>query len=327
MIISHTPLRISFFGGGTDFKDFYTGEEGCVLSSAIDKFIYVIVKLRYDAQIRVGYTQVELVDRVDELQHELVREALHVAGIEGGIEVNTMADIPSSGSGLGSSSSVTVGVLNALHHLVNAPATLETLAQQACQIEIERLGKPIGRQDQYIAAYGGLRFIRFQPDGQVLREEVALDENGRRLLNQQLLLFYTNTGRKSESVLYEQRQNIQQRLAALRALKAMAFEGRHLLETGDFDSFGRLLHESWLLKKSLASKISNGHIDDIYSRALQAGALGGKVTGAGGGGYLLFFCPRERQAALRQALHPLPELAFHLEPYGSKIIFHFKPSG
>jgi D-glycero-alpha-D-manno-heptose-7-phosphate kinase len=325
MIISQTPLRISFFGGGTDFADYYLEEEGCVLSTAIDKFVFVIVKERFDQKIRVGYTRTELVENVEDLQHDLVREALKISGVDSQIEIGTLADIPSSGSGLGSSSAVSVGVLNALHTYRNNPMSHEMLARQACEIEIDRLGKPIGKQDQYIAAYGGLRFMRFLKDGAVSIETVCLSEGERRRLNQHLMLFYTNNSRRSETILEEQRNNIHQRMQVLRDLKNMAHQGRALLESGDFDSFGCLLNEAWILKKSLASKISNEWIDHLYHQACQAGALGGKITGAGGGGFLLLYCPRERQYEVRTALSSLRELPFHLQADGSKVIFNYRP--
>ena len=325
MIITQTPLRISFFGGGTDFADYYLREEGCVLSTAIDKFVFVIVKERFDQMIRVGYTRTELVENVKDLQHDLVREALKISGVDSQIEIGTLADIPSSGSGLGSSSAVAVGVLNALHTYRNNPMSHEMLARQACEIEIDRLGKPIGKQDQYIAAYGGLRFIRFIKDGTVSIDTVSLSDSERRRLNQQLMLFYTNNSRRSETILDEQRNNIHQRMHVLGELKNMAYQGRALLESGDFDSFGCLLDDAWKLKKSLASKISNERIDHLYNQACQAGALGGKITGAGGGGFLLLYCPRERQYEVRTALSSLRELPFHLQSDGSKIIFNYRP--
>jgi D-glycero-alpha-D-manno-heptose-7-phosphate kinase len=321
MLITQTPLRISFFGGGTDFAEFYRQEEGCCLSSAIDKYIFVVIKRRFDHKIRIGYTRTEMVDHIDEIQHELVREALRLTGVSSRIEIGTLGDIPSTGSGLGSSSTVVVGVLNALFTYLNEPQTFEQLARMACKIEIECLGKPIGKQDQYIVAYGGLRFIRFLHDDTVVMEKIALSESERRRFNQLLMLFYTNTARSSETILTEQRERIKDRMSVLRELKGMAYEGRKLLETGDFDSFGCLLDESWQLKKTLASKVSTIEIDEIYTRAKQAGALGGKITGAGGGGFLLLYCPRELQYEVRNALHPLEELPFHLECDGSKVIF------
>ncbi len=324
MIITQTPLRISFFGGGTDFREYFLREEGWVVSSAIDKYIYVIIKERYDSKIRVGYTRTELVDSVDEIQHDLVRECLRRTGIAQGVEISTMADIPSEGSGLGSSSTVTVGLLNAMYTYLGAPVSHETLAQQACEIEIDVLGNPIGVQDQYIAAYGGQRYLHFQLDGKVRVESLCLDEQKTRRLNQNLMLFFTNTTRRAAMVLKEQVQNIDSRLSVLRELKRLAHQARAELEAGEFDDFGRRLHDGWLLKQQMASRISNGSLDEMYSAARRAGALGGKITGAGGGGYLLLYCPRQHQDAVRAALHGLPELPFHLERDGSKVIFNIR---
>ncbi len=324
MIITQTPLRISFFGGGTDFRDFYRHEGGCVLSSAIDKYIFVIVKRRFDKMIRLGYTRTELVENLDQLQHDLVREALRLADVRSQIEIGTLGDIPSSGSGLGSSSTVTVGVLNGLYNYRNDPRTQEQLARGACRIEIDELGKPIGKQDQYIAAYGGLRFIRFLSDGGVVIETVELDDSETRRLNQQLMLFYTQNSRRNDSLLVEQRSNIPDRMDTLGAMADLAYQGRTLLENGDFDAFGRLLDTGWQLKKTLASKISNGEIDGYYQSAIDAGALGGKITGAGGGGFMLLYCRREKQHSVRAALRELQELPFHLEPDGSKVIFNYR---
>lgn len=322
MIITKTPLRISFLGGGTDFRAFFRQEEGWVLSSAIDKFIYVIIKERFDSKIRVGYTRTELVDTIDELQHELVRESLRKTGITQGVEISTMADIPSEGSGLGSSSTVTVGLLNAMYSYLGTPVTHEQLAREACAIEIDILGKPIGVQDQYIAAYGGQRFLFFGRDDQVRVEHLGLNHEQLRKLNQNLMLFYTNVARKAESVLSEQAQNIDANTQLLRQMKELARQARSALAAHDFDAFGALLDESWQVKKQLASRVSNAVIDELYHAARQAGAIGGKLSGAGGGGFLLLYCPPHRQDEVRQALHSLRELPFRLDPDGSKVIFH-----
>jgi D-glycero-alpha-D-manno-heptose-7-phosphate kinase len=323
VLIVQTPLRISFLGGGTDFPGFYTQEEGCVLSSAIDKCIFVVVKRRFDSRIRVGYTRTELVDHMDKVKHGLVREALRLTGVERQIEVNTMGDIPSAGSGLGSSSTVSVGLLNALYTYQRQPQSLEALARGACEIEIERLGRPMGKQDPYIAAYGGLRYIRFLPDESVIVDSVDLPSADKRRLNERLMLFFTGATRRSETVLTEQRARIKERMGTLRGLKQLAQEGRVLLERGAFDDFGRLLHEGWELKKELAGRISNNDLDDIYIAARKAGALGGKITGAGGGGFFLFYCPREKKDAVSAALTPLQELPFRLERDGTKVIFDY----
>jgi len=322
MIVVQTPLRISFLGGGTDFRDFYTQEEGCVVSSAIDKYIYAIIKKRFDDKIRVGYTRTELVDNLDQLQHELVREALRLTGITRQVELSTMGDIPSEGSGLGSSSTVTVGCLHAMYayqgHLVDA----ETLARQACAIEIEILGKPIGKQDQYIAAYGGLRFIRFKPDGTVEVEGVSISEELRRAFNERLMLFFTGITRQASSILQEQVTQTRARMTVLRELKALAIEGRRYLEQGQLDALGMALDRGWAAKQQLASGISNSEIDEMYLAARRAGALGGKITGAGGGGFLLLYCPPKFQDAVRYALRGLRELPFRLERDGTKVIFN-----
>lgn len=324
MIISQTPLRISFFGGGTDFRDFYQKEPGMVLSTAIDKYIFVTIKERFDAKIRVGYTRTELVDSVDEVEHELVRECLRRTGITHGVEINTMADIPSEGSGLGSSSTLTVGLLHAMYMYRGAPKDHAILAREACEIEIDVLKKPNGVQDQYIAAFGGQRVLQFCPDDQVEVQSVTMDPNVARRLNQNLMLLYTNMPRKAESVLSEQRDNIEDRRTVLRQMGQMVGVGRAALESGALDDFGQLLNDAWQLKKQLASKVSNAYIDDLYATAIQAGALGGKITGAGGGGFLLLYCQREKQDAVRSALHHLHELPFHLERDGTKIIFNYR---
>ena len=322
MIVVQTPLRVSFLGGGTDFHDFYRREGGCVLSSTIDKYIFVIIKKRFDNKIRLGWTQTELVDRVDELQHELIREALRLTNVSQQVEISTMGDIPSRGSGLGSSSTVTVGCLNAIHTYLGRQVDAETLARQACRIEIGTLGKPIGKQDQYIAAYGGLRFIRFQPDDSVQVENVDASDEVRRALDRRLLLFYTGQTRQASSVLTEQVANIGDRMAALRGLKALAIAARRCLEQGQLDALGTMMDEGWSLKRQLASNISNRGIDEIYGAARDAGALGGKITGAGGGGFLLLYCLPRYQDAVRHALRGLRELPFRLERDGSKVILN-----
>jgi D-glycero-alpha-D-manno-heptose-7-phosphate kinase len=323
MIIVQTPLRVSFFGGGTDFPSFFRSEGGCVLTSAIDKYIFVTVKRRYDPKLRIGYTQTEMVDSVDEVKHELVREALRQTGICQGVEISTMGDIPSA-SGLGSSSTVTVGALHAMYTYLGEMVSAERLACEACDIEIERLGKPIGIQDQYIAAYGGFRFLEFTPEGQVINRKVELDPTLRRRLNERLLLFFTGMTRQSQTILSEQQANIGERTAVLRQLKDMAQTALIELQMGNLDAIGYLLHESWQLKKQLASKISNGTLDDMYTAARRAGAIGGKITGAGGGGFLLLYCPFDKQEAVRIALRGFQEFPFQLAQDGTKVILNYQ---
>lgn len=326
MIIVQTPLRISFFGGGTDFPSFFMEEGGCVLSSAIDKYIFLAIKERFDTKLRVGYTRTEMVDGVDELQHELIREALRLTGIKNGVEITTMGDIPSEGSGLGSSSTVTVGALNAMYAYQGEIASAERLAREACAIEIETLKKPIGIQDQYIASYGGLRFFEFLPDGEVNVEKIDISADARRAFNDNFILFYTGVSRSASTILTEQKSNIRDRILELREIKEMAWQARDYLKMENFDALGELMHQSWELKKRLAGTISNGSINEMYEGARNAGAIGGKIAGAGGGGFLLLYVPYERQSRVRAVLKDLQELPFRLEADGTKIIFNYRRS-
>lgn len=324
MIIVQAPLRVSFFGGGTDFPEYFREEGGCVLSCAIDKYIFVTIKKRFDQLLRIGYTRQEMVERVDQIAHELIREALLKTGIPHGIEITTMGDIPSAGSGLGSSSTVTVGALHAMHTFKGDLVTAEQLAREACEIEIDILKKPIGVQDQYIAAFGGLRLFEFRADGQVTSERLEMEAGVQRRLNESLLLFFTGVTRKADTILGEQKRNIQDRRLILGEMKAMAYQARAELMAGRIDALGDLLHQGWELKKRLASQISNGEIDELYAAARRAGAQGGKITGAGGGGFLLLYCPPEKREAVRDALRHLQELPFRLEQDGSKVIFNYR---
>jgi D-glycero-alpha-D-manno-heptose-7-phosphate kinase len=324
LIIIQTPLRISLFGGGTDFPKYFLEEGGCVLSSAINKYIYIAIKERFDRKLRVGYTKTEMVDHIDDLQHELIREALRKTGSTEGVEITTMGDIPSEGSGLGSSSTVTVGSLHAMYTYLGKIVPADQLATEACEIEIDILGKPIGVQDQYITALGGLRIIEFMPDGQVLSEKVEINPRSLRRLNENLMLFFTGVTRQADTILVEQNDNLGNRLIILRRLKELAYSGRDELIAGNIDAIGEYLHEGWMLKQQLASRISNPEINNIYDTAKSAGAIGGKITGAGGGGFLLLYCPHGKQETVRSALADLQELSFLLEHDGSKVIFNYK---
>ena len=282
MIITQTPLRIGLLGGGTDLPDYYREHGGRVLNCAIDKYIYVIVKQRFDDDIYVNYSKKEIVSRVDDLEHELVREAMLMTGVTKGVEITTLADIPSAGSGLGSSSAVTVGLLNALFAYQGHQVSAEELAQRACEIEIERCGKPIGKQDQYIAAFGGIRDIRFGPGEEVVAEELGLPAAERRALQHQIMLFYTGITRSANTILAEQNANIAATRPQLDLLRDLAGFAVDRLRSGDVDAIGPALRESWEAKRKLASGVSNGQIDDAVGRALDAGASGAKLTGAGG---------------------------------------------
>jgi len=323
MIITRTPFRVSFVGGGTDFPDFYRVEPGAVVSTAINKYMYIVVNKRFDNTIRVSYSRTEIVKDVEKIQHPIVREALKLVGITKGIEIVSIADIP-AGTCLGSSSSFTVGLLNALYAYKGILKSAEELAREACCIEIDILGEPIGKQDQYIAAYGGFRYIQFNPDETVFVESIICDKENREKLNQNLFLFYTGNTREAKSILKEQKINTKKsdKVECLKQMRNLAFELRsHFNNNSEPDILGEFLHKGWMLKKQLASGISNDKIDKYYEIALKAGALGGKILGAGGGGFLLLYCPKEKQTKLQEALNDLTLTEFSLEPEGSKIIY------
>jgi D-glycero-alpha-D-manno-heptose-7-phosphate kinase len=332
MIISRTPLRISFVGGGSDLPAFYQHEPGAVVSTAINKYIYLTINQKFDHKIRASYSVTEIVDTVDALKHELIREGLKQVGVKGGIEITSISDIPSEGTGLGSSSSYTVGLLNALYAYSGRHAGAERLAHEACRIEIERCGKPIGKQDQYIAAYGGLQYIQFNPDESVFVDPIIAQPRVRRQLQASLLLLYTGLTRSTNDILREQVTNTErdaERQQALRSMVGLARDFREALVRNELDAVGELLHQGWLAKKTLASAISTSRIDEWYDRARGHGAIGGKVLGAGGGGFLLLYAHPERQSEILQALPELRPISFQFEPQGSKIIYveHTKGDG
>lgn len=328
MIITRTPLRVSFFGGGTDFQEYYKRDYGCVLSTSIDKYIYVMVNRRFDNKIQLNYRMTEIVDSVDQIFHPTIREAMKFAGVEDSTELSNMADVHAHGTGLGSSSSFLVGMLNALHAYNGERANAEKLAKDACHIEIEVLKEPIGKQDQYIAAYGGLKFIRFNKDESVSVEEVKVPGGVKEALASKLMFFYTGISRRSGQVLKGQKANIEQKLEVLDRMRRMAERMRDELRQGRIEEFGTMLDESWQAKRSLAGGISNEIIDEYYQKAKDAGAQGGKVLGAGGGGFLMFYCDEDKQEDVRKALGALREVRFGFSPNGSEIIFddHAKKS-
>ena len=323
MIVSQTPLRIGLVGGGTDLPAYYRGHGGRVLNAAIDKYVYVIVKQRFDDDIYVNYSSKEIVSRVEDIRHELVREAMNMAGIRGGVEITTLADIPSSGgSGLGSSSAVTVGLLHALFAYQGKQITAAELAERACTIEIDRCKKPIGKQDQYAAAFGGICDIRFGPGDAVEVSDVSMPAVKRRHLQSELMLFFTGITRSADTILSEQTANVGDRLPQLDQLRDLAGEAAEGLRSGDIDALGTALSKSWQAKRALATGVSNQQIDEAVEAALEAGATGAKVTGAGGGGFLLVTCPVERQRMVRDRLAHMKELPIKLEPMGSRVIFN-----
>jgi D-glycero-alpha-D-manno-heptose-7-phosphate kinase len=324
MIVSCAPFRVSFAGGGSDVAQFYRRRRGAVLSCAIAKYAFVVVHPYFNAaKYHLKYARTELVDRLEQVEHPLLREALRMMKIEPGVEVVSIADIP-SGTGLGSSSSFSVALLNALyaHRRVFAPK--EQLAREACMLEIERLGEPIGKQDQYAAAFGGVNFIEFEPHGGVTVQPLALPTDIVSELERNLMLFFTGSQREAKSVLAHQNKAVAEDTTTFGRIGEMvdlAYEMRDLLLAGDLDAFGAALHRGWMMKRGVSTLISNASIDGLYERARAAGAIGGKIAGAGGGGFLLLYCPKPAQAAVRAALADLQSLDFRLDWGGARISF------
>ncbi len=323
-MISRTPLRASFVGGGSDLPAFSRENHGAVVSTTIDKYVYVVVTERFEDDLRISYSKTEIVERLDDVQHELVREALRVAGLRRKIEIVTIADVPAQGTGLGSSSAVTVGALNALFAYQGILKSPVELAAEAARIEIDVLGKPIGRQDQYASAYGGLQLLRFGPSDAVERDPLVLPEETRRALERSLLMFYTRRQRAAAGVLGELAGDIVAKPAvrtALGRMRDMALELYERLGNGGSPGLvGEFLHENWELKRGLAG-VTSDEVDGDYHLARENGAIGGKLLGAGRGGFLLFYVPPARQADVRRALSHLRELPFKFEPEGSRIMF------
>ncbi|MDO8638401.1 MAG: GHMP kinase [Candidatus Daviesbacteria bacterium] len=322
MIITQTPLRISFAGGGSDLLEFYGQHGGAVISSAIDKYIYIIVKKRFDDLIVLNWSKKETVESVDQIEHELIREVMRKTGVYKSVEITTISDIPSEGSGLGSSSSVTVGLLQILYLYQGIIVDAERLAREACEIEIDILGKPIGKQDQYIAAYGGLRHFEFKKDGTVTTNSPNIDSDFLYDLGLHMMLFFTGKTRKAEEILSEQKRKIKDLEKLLKQMRDQSFELLKAFNKGDLTFLGQILEEGWELKKQLLGGISTPEIDKMYNLAKEAGALGGKITGAGGGGFLLIYVPLGKQDNVRNALASYQELRFSLEQDGSKSILN-----
>lgn len=328
MIISRTPFRISFLGGGTDLPSFYHEEEGVVLSTTIDKYMYITINDRFDESYRLSYSQTEIRSSVNDIDHKIFRTVLqrysHLAEEKNGgrgLELLSMADIP-SGTGLGSSSSFTVGLLHAMKAHIGQFQSAEQLAAEASEIEIERLKEPIGKQDQYAAAFGGLQCIRFLPTGEVLTEPVICSKTTKLELQSSLMLFYTGLTRSASEVLSEQNNKTPNNRETLREMKHLALRLKTSLEAnGPIRHVGELLHEGWNLKKTLASGISGQKIDEWYERAIRAGASGGKILGAGGGGFLMVVCEPEKQKNVELELGELKRLPIEMESFGSRIIF------
>ncbi len=326
MIISRTPVRLSMGGGGTDLASYYEKHEGFLMAAAINKYVFVSINKRFNPSIRLSYSKTEIVEHVDEIEHRIIKEALKSLNITKQIEIVSIADVPAN-SGLGTSSTFTVSLLNGLHAYKKDYISLEKLAEAACDIEINRLKEPIGKQDQYASAFGGFNAYWFKKDGSVIVEPVNMREEVMAELQSNLFLFYLNSERSASAVLTSQNQKSkdgdQQTLDRLHKIKAIGLETKSLFEKGDIDSFGEILHEHWLTKKGLSDKVSDPKIDEAYETARKHGALGGKVVGAGGGGFLLVYCPREKAKLVagmkKLGLEPM---WFSFEHEGAKIIYY-----
>ena len=321
MIITKTPFRVSFCGGGSDMANFYEKYGGCVLSTSINKYCYISIHPYFNEnQTLLKYSENELVDSPDQIKHRIFRQVLTDMGIHG-VEISSTADIP-GGTGLGSSSTFTVGLLNTLNCYNGKFVSKDKLAKLACEVEIEKLGNPIGKQDQYGAALGGLNFIKFNQDGSVSHEPILMEGKTYKKLQKNLLMFYTGTTRSANTILAEQTKNITSEDKARNLLKmcGLAKDMKVALENNDISSFGKILDEGWQLKKELASGIANPAIDEAYEIAMKNGALGGKLLGAGGGGFLLFYCEEEKQEQLKKAIG-LRELDFSFERDGTSIVY------
>ena len=324
MIISQTPLRVSFLGGGSDLPAYYRRNGGAVLSAAIDQSVYVTVSRKFDDALRVSYSRTEEVAHASQVEHPLVRETLALLGIEGGVEITSVADIPARGTGLGSSSSFTVGLLNALHAYCGRYATADRLAQETCKVEIERCNEPIGKQDQYAAAFGGFNFIRFNPDDSVEVKKVLCPQSLVTDLQARLLFFYTGLTRSASALLRQQSADVATpgpKSDATDVLVRLAEAAFSDLCAGNMGSLGAMLHEAWQVKKRLVSGMTCAVIDEAYQAAIDAGAEGGKLLGAGGGGFLMFLAPPDRHDSIRCALRQLRETPFRFANHGSRIIF------
>lgn len=321
MIITKTPFRVSFCGGGSDIADFYREYGGCVLSTTINRYMYLTIHPYFDeSRTSLKYSQNEIVNNINDIKHSIFHCVLNEQHISG-VEISSTADVP-SGTGLGSSSSFTVGLLHTLACYKGRYVSKGRLAEEACKVEIEKLGAPIGKQDQYAAAFGGLNFITFHKDDTVSVEPVITKGRTLRQLQENLVMFYTGLTHDANQILSEQKKNIAKadKTKNLIRMCELARDMKKSLEENEIRDFGAILNESWQKKRELAGSISNARIDELYACAMEYGAGGGKLLGAGGGGFLLFYCPKERQALLREKLRLKP-FPFQFEHDGSSVIY------
>jgi len=323
MVVSRTPLRLSFAGGGTDLFAFYSREYGSVLSTTINRYVYVTAKKHgelFNDPIRLNYSDTEMVDSIDEIKNSIIRECLRFIDVQYPIYISIVSDVPAS-SGLGSSSSFTVGLLNALYALQGERVSIGQLAKDAVHVEKNMLNQPVGKQDHYAAAYGGFNLFRFNPDESVSVTPLCLSVDFIKNLNKHVMLFWTNMVRDSVTILSEQQNETENNFSSLQAMREQALQIQSLFQS-PFDpvAIGRLLTDSWKLKTNLASSITNAKLDSWFNLALQAGAYGGKLCGAGGGGFFLFIIDPKKQMAVRNALKDLQEIPIDFESQGSTIL-------
>lgn len=328
MIISRTPFRISFFGGGTDYPAWLKDHKGAVLATTINKYCYISCRYLppfFEHKSRIIYSKMEHVHKVDEIDHPAVREVLRFLKIRDGVEIHHDGDLPAR-TGLGSSSAFTVGLLNALYALKGTMPTKERLAREAIHVEQQMCHENVGCQDQTLAAYGGFNFIEFGGDNHLQVRSITIPAKTLQGLQRHLMLYFTGFSRNASEIASHQIDNIPNKQFELTAMYDMAFQALDILNKGNLEKFGRLMYESWKIKRELSARISTSHIDAIYEAAMRAGAIGGKLLGAGGGGFVLFFVPPAKQKAVKEKLKKLLLVPFDFENLGSQIIF-YQPNG
>jgi D-glycero-alpha-D-manno-heptose-7-phosphate kinase len=314
-------MRLSFFGGGTDIQDYYKQHSGVVLSTAIKKYTYVALNKKFDNKIKVSYSELEEVDSLDKMRNPIVKAALKKLGITKGVEIATFADIPTKGTGLGGSSSFTVGLLNALYTFKGIKKSQAELSADACDIEINHAKTTNGKQDQYGSAIGGFKIIKFNKDDSVEITPIKLTKKRAEILQSRLIQFYTGGTRGAMEILTKQAKEIPDKVAIYEKMKEQVYEGAKLLDAGKFDEFGKMLDQAWEYKRQLSGGISNPAVDDYYRRAINAGALGGKLSGAGGAGFLVFYCPEGTKDKVRAALADIREMPVEFDFEGAKVIY------
>jgi len=326
LIVSKAPVRISLGGGGTDLESYYSKYGGVLIAAAINKYVFIAINRRFYHSLRLSYSKTEIVDEVQQIKHNIFREALNLLNIKKGIEIVSIADVPSN-CGLGTSSSFTVALLNGLHSYTRTYLTLSALAEEACKLEIDVLKQPVGKQDQYAAAYGGVNVYRFGTDGKVEVEPLKIAYEKLQVLENNILLFFIGGNRKAADILVEQdassKRDDVKTIENLHRIKKIGLMTKKAFEKGNLDLFGELLHEHWCIKKGLSANITDGRIDEIYELGRKNGALGGKIVGAGGGGFLLFYCPGDKDRLIRaMETVNLKPMWYRFEFEGARVVFN-----